>query len=39
MFIDNSETPFEILADAQKEIEVVKNDLIWNKLKSEYYGN
>jgi len=39
MFIDNSETPFEILADGQKEIEVVKNDLIWNKLKSEYYGN
>ena len=39
MFINNSETPFEILADGQKEIEVVKNDLIWNKLKSEYYGN
>ena len=39
MFIDNSETPFGILADGQKEIEVVKNDLIWNKLKSEYYGN
>jgi len=39
MFIDNSKTPFEILAEGQKEIEVVKNDLIWNKLKSEYYGN
>ena len=39
MFIDNSETPFEILAEGQKEIEIVKNDLIWNKLKSEYYGN
>ena len=39
MFIDNSKTPFEILADGQGENEVVKNKLIWNKLKSEYYGN
>jgi len=39
MFIDNSKTPFEILADGQREIEVVKNKLIWDKLKSEYYGN
>ena len=39
MFIDNSETPFKILAEGQKEKEVVKNILIWNKLKSKYYGN
>ena len=39
MFIDNSKTPFEILADGQGENEIVKNKLIWNKLKSEYYGN
>jgi len=39
MFIDNSKTPFEILADGQGEKEIVKNKLIWNKLKSEYYGN
>jgi len=39
MFIDNSETPFEVLADGQREIKVVKNKLIWNKLKNEYHGN
>jgi len=39
MFIDNSKTPFEILADGQGETEVVKNKLIWKKLKNEYYGN
>ncbi len=39
MFIDNSKTPFEILTDGQREIEVVKNELIWDKLKSKYYGN
>ena len=39
MFIDNSKTPFEILAEGQKEKEVVKNKMIWNKLKNKYYGN
>ena len=39
MFIDNSKTSFEILADGQGENEVVKNKLIWDKLKNEYYGN
>lgn len=39
MFINNSGTPFEIIAEGQKKKEVVKNKLIWNKLKSEYYGN
>ena len=39
MFIDNSRTPFEILAEGQKEKEFVKNKLIWHKLKSKYYGN
>jgi len=39
MFIDNSKTPFEILAEGQGEKEVVKNEIIWNKLKNKYYGN
>lgn len=39
MFINNSGTPFEIIAEGQEKKEVVKNKLIWNKLKSEYYGN
>jgi len=39
MFIDNSKTPFEILAEGQGKKEVVKNDIIWNKLKNKYYGN
>jgi len=39
MFIDNSKTPFEILAEGQGEKEVVKNEMIWNKLKNKYYGN
>jgi predicted ABC-type ATPase len=38
MFIDNSKTPFEILAEGQGEKEVVKNEMIWNKLKNKYYG-
>lgn len=39
MFIDNSKTPFEILAEGQRNKEVVKNKMIWNKLKNKYYGN
>ena len=39
MFIDNSRTPFKILAEGQGKKEVVKNDMIWNKLKNKYYGN
>ena len=39
MFIDNSKTPFEILAEGQGEKEAVKNEMIWNKLKNKYYGN
>ena len=39
MFIDNSKTPFEILAEGLREKEVVKNKMIWNKLKNKYYGN
>jgi predicted ABC-type ATPase len=39
MFIDNSKTPFEILADGQGSNESVKNELIWKKLKDKYYGN
>ena len=39
MFIDNSKTPFEILAEGQGEKEVVKNEMIWNELKNKYYGN
>jgi predicted ABC-type ATPase len=37
MFIDNSKTPFEILAEGQENKEVVNNELIWNKLKNKYY--
>ncbi len=39
MFIDNSKSPFEILADGQKYVEYIKNELIWTNLKKEYYGN
>ena len=39
MFIDNSKTPFEILAEGIKRIEDVKNEIIWNNLKKKYYGN
>ncbi len=39
MFIDNSKTSFEILADGQEKGEIVNNEIIWSKLKSEYYGN
>lgn len=39
MFIDNSKSPFEILADGQREETDVINKLIWTNLKKEYYGN
>ena len=39
MFIDNSKSPFDILADGQKDYENIKNELIWKNLKKEYYGN
>ena len=39
MFIDNSKSPFDILADGQKNAENIKNKLIWTNLKKEYYGN
>ena len=39
MFIDNSKTSFEILAEGQEKGEIVNNEIIWSKLKSEYYGN
>jgi len=39
MFIDNSKTSFEILAEGQGEKEDVKNEIIWNNLKKKYYGN
>jgi hypothetical protein len=39
MFIDNSKTPFEIIAEGQKVNEVIKNELIWKTLKKIYYGN
>ena len=38
MFIDNSKTSFEILAEGQEKGEIVNNEIIWSKLKSEYYG-
>ena len=39
MFIDNSTSPFELIADGQKEEKNIKNKLIWTNLKKEYYGN
>ncbi|NOZ45812.1 MAG: zeta toxin [Chlorobi bacterium] len=39
MFIDNSKTPFEILAEGIRKKEDVKNEIIWNNLKKKYYGN
>ena len=39
MFIDNSKSPFEILADGQQNAENIKNKRIWTNLKEEYYGN
>ena len=39
MFIDNSKSPFNILADGSKNAENIKNKIIWTNLKKEYYGN
>jgi len=39
MFIDNSKSPFDVLADGRKEEENIKNKLIWTELKQEYYGS
>jgi len=39
MFIDNSKTPFEIIAEGIRKKEDVKNEIIWNNLKKKYYGN
>ena len=39
MFIDNSTSPFNILADGYNDTENIKNKLIWLNLKKEYYGN
>ena len=38
MFIDNSKTPFKIIADGQKKFENIKEHEIWNNLKKQYYG-
>ena len=38
MFIDNSKTPFKIIADGQKKVENIKEHEIWNNLKKQYYG-
>jgi predicted ABC-type ATPase len=39
MFIDNSKSPFDILADGQQNSENIMNKQIWINLKKEYYGN
>lgn len=39
MFIDNSKSPFDILADGRKKSENIKNKFIWTNLKKEYYGS
>ncbi len=39
MFIDNSKSPFDILAEGQKGVENIKNELNWTNLKKGYYGN
>ena len=39
MFIDNSKTPFEVLAEGIINEISVNNNKIWTKLKSIYYGD
>ncbi len=39
MFIDNSKTPFEVLAEGILNETSVNNNKIWMELKSIYYGN
>ena len=38
MFINNSGKNFEIIAEGQKESEIVNNNVVWIKLKNIYYG-
>lgn len=39
MLIDNSKSPFEIIADGEKDNISIKNTKTWNNLKTKYYGN
>ena len=39
MFIDNSKTPFEVLAEGIPKKVNVLNNRVWTKLKNEFYGN
>ena len=39
MFIDNSKTPFEVLAEGIPKKVNVLNNRTWTKLKNEFYGN
>ncbi len=39
MFIDNSNTPFEVIADGEMNKMNVNNKNRWDELKSKYYGN
>ena len=38
LFIDNSKTPFEIIAEGKRSDINVNNSMVWNNLKSRYYG-
>ena len=38
MFIDNSKTPYEILAEGEPKEITIKNRIIWEQLKSLYNG-
>lgn len=39
MFIDNSKTPFEVIAEGTNKETNAHNNIIWTKLKNEFYGN
>ena len=39
LLIDNSGEPYQIIAEGIKNKPVIKNQIIWNKLKYLYYGN
>ena len=39
MFIDNSKTPFEVLAEGIPKKVNVLNNRVWTKLKNEFYGS
>lgn len=39
LLIDNSGEPYQVISEGLKNKPVIKNQIIWNKLKNLYYGN